>query len=366
MRTRPIRTLLVLPLAAVALAGCSGSSGGATGTSSPSPSPSASTTTAGGSVTQAVQPPGREVCHGRTVPQVVRDIEPSVVTVRTQKGLGSGIVYRKDTVLTDQHVVAVQEGQPAVVPTVELSLADGSTIKGTVTGSDLLTDLAVIHVSGKALPPLTFRSALPQPGETVLAIGSPLGFNSSVTEGIVSAIGRNLPAAQSSLPLVDLIQTDAAISPGNSGGALVDVCGQVVGINEAYIPPQSGAVSLGFATPAVVATNIADQLIKNGTAQHPFLGIRLTNLTPAIASALGTGVRSGVVVVDVLAGGPAAKAGIRRGDVITRLGGHAVASYADLLGTLRTTTPGNDLQVTVDRDGKKKQLTVTVGSRKAG
>jgi len=360
MRTRLLPTLLVLPLAAVALAGCSGSSDDAAGASSPSPSAST------GTVADAVQPPGREVCHGRTVPQMVRDVEPSVVTVRTQNGLGSGIVYRKDTVLTDQHVVAVQEGQPDVVPTVELALADGSTIKGTVTGSDLLTDLAVIHVSGRQLPPLTFRTSLPQPGETVLAIGSPLGFNSSVTEGIVSALGRNLPASQSSLPLVDLIQTDAAISPGNSGGALVDVCGQVVGINEAYIPPQSGAVSLGFATPAVVATNIADQLVKNGTAQHPYLGIRLTNLTPAIASALGTGVRSGVVVVDVLAGGPAAKAGVQRGDVITRLGGHPVSSYADLLGTLRTTTPGSTLKMTVDRDGTKKQLTVTVGSRKAG
>jgi S1-C subfamily serine protease len=290
-------------------------------------------------------------------------VEPSVVTVRTQNGLGSGIVYRKDTVLTDQHVVALQEGQPQTFGHVRLELADGSTIRGTVTGSDLLTDLAVIHVSRSNLPPLTFRTTLPKPGETVLAIGSPLGFNSSVTEGIVSALGRNLPSSNGSPPLVDLIQTDAAISPGNSGGALVDVCGQVVGVNEAYIPPQSGAVSLGFATPAVVATNIADQLAENGKAVHPFLGVQLTELSPQDAQALGTAVKSGVVVVAVVSGGPADQAGVRRGDVITAVNGHQVASFADLLGDLRTTQPGQTVDVRVNRHGQDLTIEVKVGAR---
>jgi S1-C subfamily serine protease len=246
---------------------------------------------------------------------------------------------------------------------VKVALADGSTRAGTVIGSDLPTDLAVVRVQGGGLPPLPFASTLPRQGATVLAMGSPLGFSSSVTEGIVSALGRDLPASSSAPPLVDLIQTDAPISPGNSGGALLDTCGRVVGVNEAYIPPSSGAVALGFATPAVVATHIADQLIAHGQAQHPYLGVRIQDLTPRIAQALHTGVKQGVVVVAVEPGTPAAKAGIRRGDVIVALDGHQVANYADLLGELRATTPGRTAQVTVVRDGTRKTLSVTIGAR---
>jgi serine protease Do len=327
------------------------------------PSTSAASTGSGALVTDAL-PKDPSVCHGASVPDVVRKAEPSVVTVRTQQGLGSGIVYRKDIVLTDQHVVAVQEGQPQVVDQVRIALADGSTTTGKVIGSDLLTDLAVIRVGRDDLPPLTFRSSLPRQGETVLALGSPLGFSSSVTQGIVSAVGRNLPSSSSSPPLVDLIQTDAPISPGNSGGALLDTCGHVVGVNEAYIPPSSGAVSLGFATPSVVATGIADQLIAHGSAKHPYLGVRVTDLTSSIAQALGTKASAGVVVVGVVAGGPADTAGIRRGDVITAIGGHQVVSYTELLGALRTTEPGDTLNVTLDRQGRQVTVQVTVGSRK--
>jgi S1-C subfamily serine protease len=137
----------------------------------------------------------------------------------------------------------------------------------------------------------------------------------------------------------------------------------VVGVNEAYIPPSSGAVSLGFATPSVVATSIADQLIRHGVAQHPFLGINVTNLTPDIARALGTSAKQGVVVVSVVPGGPAARAGIQRGDVIVELGGHSVTDYADLLGELRTMKPGSQVPVTVNRAGRQQQLTITIGSR---
>jgi S1-C subfamily serine protease len=162
---------------------------------------------------------------------------------------------------------------------------------------------------------------------------------------------------------VDLIQTDAPISPGNSGGALLDTCGHVVGVNEAYIPPQSGAVSLGFATPSVVAVPVADQLIAHGQAQHPYLGVQVTDLTPQIAQSLGTKATYGVVVVGVLKGGPAAKAGIQQGDVITALAGHKVENYADLLGRLRLINPGNTVTVRVDRNGSPQTLQVTIGSR---
>jgi serine protease Do len=367
------------------LGGCSTtgsgpSAGGSTSASagqSPSVSPSpfsgasAPSGVPGASVSSSPPPSAVDAANGNpnascpqsSVPDVVAKTEPSVVTVRTQSGLGSGIVFRKNIILTDQHVVAQQEGQPQVVSQVRVELADGSTTSGTVIGSDLLTDLAVIRVGRNDLPPLQFSSTLPRQGETVLALGSPLGFSSSVTEGIVSALGRDLPGSESSLPLVDLIQTDAPISPGNSGGALLDTCGQVVGVNEAYISPQSGAVSLGFATPSVVATDIANQLIATGTAQHPYVGVRVTDLTPSIAQSLGTRAKSGLVVGAVVQGSPAAKAGIRAGDVITELDGKKVGTYAELLGVLRTLKPGNTVPVSLDRRGAPMTLRVTIGSR---
>ncbi len=340
-------------------AGNGGSTAGGTGGTAGGHSAAA----ASGRHLTAAEPQGRAVCKGKAITDIVQKVEPSVVTIQTRQGLGSGIVYRKDIILTDQHVVAVNEGQPQTFKNVQVSLADGTRLTGTVIGSDVETDLAVIKVPRDDLPPLTFRTTLPRQGETVLAVGSPLGFSSSVTEGIVSALGRDLPSSSSTPPLVDLVQTDAPISPGNSGGALVDVCGHVVGVNEAYIPPQSGAVSLGFATPSVVATSIADQLIAKGVAQHPFLGVNVTNLTPDIARALGTSARQGAVVVSVVRGGPAARAGLQRGDVIVKLGSHQVTDYADLLGELRIVKPGTQVPVTVNRSGQEKTLTVTIGSR---
>ena len=366
--SRPVRLLALTAAGAALLAGCSsgGSSGGQPAGPSTSPASAQSAAASNGPHVTKATPAPTAVCDGRSIPDMVSRTEPSVVTVATQNGLGSGIVYRSHYILTDQHVVAVQEGQSQVFGTVKVSLADGSTIPGKVVGSDLLTDLAVVKVQ-RALPPLTFRTNLPRPGETVLAMGSPLGFTSSVTEGIVSALGRDLPAGQSNaLPLVDLIQTDAPISPGNSGGALLDTCGHVVGVNEAYIPPQSGAVSLGFATPSVVAVPIADQLIAHGQAQHPYLGVRVTDLTPQIAQQLGTKATYGAVVVGVVSGGPAAKAGIQQGDVITALAGHRVESYADLLGELRLTKPGQTVPVRVDRNGTTQTVQVTIGSRTTG
>ena len=367
--SRPVRLIALTTAGAALLAGCSSggtSDGQPAGAASTSPASAQSSSPASGPQVTKATPAQTAVCHGRSIPDMVSRTEPSVVTVATQNGLGSGIVYRSHYILTDQHVVAVQEGQPQVVGTVKISLADGSTIPGKVIGSDLLTDLAVVKVQ-RALPPLTFRTNLPRPGETVLAMGSPLGFTSSVTEGIVSALGRDLPAGQSNaLPLVDLIQTDAPISPGNSGGALLDTCGHVVGVNEAYIPPQSGAVSLGFATPSVVAVPIADQLIAHGQAQHPYLGVRVTDLTPQIAQQLGTKATYGAVVVGVVSGGPAATGGVQQGDVITALAGHRVESYADLLGELRLTKPGQTVPVRVDRNGTTHTLQVTIGSRTTG
>jgi S1-C subfamily serine protease len=357
--------ILLVPAAlaalALTLAGCS-SSGGGGGSTQAGASPSS---------VSSGRPTSSDTASGTAcdtpVPQVVTKVEPSVVTVRTPNGLGSGIVYRGDIVITDHHVVAQQEGSQPMFHQVRVSLADGSTTVGTVVGGDLSTDVAVVRTQRTNLPALRFSTALPRQGQTVLAVGSPLGLSNTVTEGIVSALGRDLPAGQGSRQsLVNLIQTDAAISPGNSGGALLDLCGNVVGVNEAYIPPKAGAVSIGFATPAAIAVDVANQILKTGTVTHPFLGVQVTTLTPRIQQALGVKADHGVVVLSVVAGGPATKAGVRRGDVITALGSTRIGSDADLLGALRTTKPGQTVDLHVSRGGKTTTLRITIGSQTGG
>ncbi|MDN5918104.1 MAG: trypsin-like peptidase domain-containing protein [Pseudonocardia sp.] len=289
--------------------------------------------------------------------EVVSRLTPSVVTVRTGEGLGSGVVYRPDIVLTNQHVVTDARE-------VTVDYADGRSSPGVVLATDQVTDLAVIRTARDGLPVPEYRTELPQPGEPVLAIGSPLGFEGTVTSGIVSGLNRQIPgSAAQARALVDLIQTDAAISPGNSGGALLDAAGRVVGINEAYIPPSAGAVSLGFAIPAATAVDIADQLLVDGTATHPYLGVTLARLTPEIRRSLGVSAESGVLVVDVAAGGPAAAAGVRRGDVIVALGDRPVGSVEGLIGALRETEPEQRSSIGVLRDGRRIDSPITIGAQ---
>ena len=247
---------------------------------------------------------------------------------------------------------------------VVLEFADGEQTGGVVLASDVVTDLAVVRSSRTGLPVPEYRVELPRAGEWAVAIGSPLGFQNSVTAGVISGLHRDIPgsAAQSS-SLVDLVQTDAPISPGNSGGALLDAEGRVVGINEAYIPPAVGAVSLGFAIPSATALDVADQLLRDGSAAHPYLGVSITQLTPAVRRGLGVEVEEGALVTGVDRRSPAATAGVRPGDVITELDGKAVRSVEDLLSALRRTRPGAQVPMSVQRGGARQQLTVTIGER---
>lgn len=289
---------------------------------------------------------------------LVERIAPSVVTVRTDIGSGSGVVFRPDVVLTNQHVVGEDT-------TVSIEYADGTSSPGTVLATDAVTDLAVVRTERVGLPVPQYRTELPRPGEIVLTLGSPLGFENTVTAGIVSGLNRQIPgSAAQSRALVDLIQTDAALSPGNSGGALIDTAGRVVGINEAYIPPAAGAVSLGFAIPAATAVDVAEQLLADGTATHPFLGVSLGRLTPVIRQALNIEVETGALVLGVTPGGPAAAAGVRSGDVVVALAGKPVRSVEDLLGALRATEPGQQVPLTIARrGGERQELTVTIGTQ---
>ncbi|MDY7088524.1 MAG: trypsin-like peptidase domain-containing protein [Actinomycetota bacterium] len=291
-----------------------------------------------------------------TLPEVVAKVEPSVVTVLVGEGLGSGVVFRSGgLVLTNQHVVGTSRQ-------VLLALADGSRVKAQVLGTDAVTDLAVLRAERADLPVAPFRSELPQAGETVLALGSPLGFRNSVTAGIISGIGRDIPgSASQSGALVDLLQTDAAISPGNSGGALVDTAGRVVGINDAYLPPSTGAVSIGFAIPSATALDVADDLLDDGKVTHPYVGVIAGRLTPQIVQTLGVGTDRGVLVREAVPGGPAAEAGLTAGDVITGFNGEQVPTVEAFLGALRGVEPGDTATLTFLRSRQEKAVKITVG-----
>jgi serine protease Do len=294
---------------------------------------------------------------GRTPVTRTWRIGPSVVTVQAGQGLGSGVVLRPDVVVTNQHVVGQQRE-------VTIAYADGARSPGTVQATDTVTDLAVVSTERKNLPVPEFRIELPRPGERALAIGSPLGFQNSVTAGIISGLHREIPgSATQTQSLVDLIQTDASISPGNSGGALLDTPGRVVGINEAYIPPTAGAVSLGFAIPSATVVHVADQLLADGTATHPYLGVSLGRLTPDIQQRLGVRTDHGALVVNVDQDGPAAGAGVRTGDVIVEFAGKEVRSVEDLLSGLRQTEPGQNVSMTLARGDARQQVNLTIGTR---
>lgn len=288
---------------------------------------------------------------------LVERVSPSVVTVRRDGGVGSGVVLKSDVVVTNAHVVGEQRD-------VTIVFADGESSSGTVVGTDAVTDLAVVRTERKNLPVPEFRTDLPRPGEIAVAIGSPLGFQNSVSVGVISGLHRDIPgSAAQTQSLVDLIQTDAPISPGNSGGALLDADGRVVGINEAYIPPAVGAVSLGFAIPAATVLDVANQLLSDGQATHPYLGISTGRVTPAIQQMLGVEADRGALVIGVDPGAPAVSAGLRPGDVIVEFAGEPVKAVEDLLGGLRQTRPGAQESVVFIRGGERQETTVTIGSR---
>jgi serine protease Do len=321
------------------------------------------TATLTGCTVTAVEPPAPPAPTTQPGPvagstaDIVARLAPSVVTVRTGQGTGSGVVYRPDIVLTNQHVVG-----DAV--DVVIDYADGTSSPGTVLATDRVTDLAVVRTARTGLPVPEYHTALPRPGEPVLAIGSPLGFEGTVTSGIVSGLDRQIPgSAAQSRALVDLIQVDAAISPGNSGGALLDATGRVIGINEAYIPPAAGAVSIGFAIPAATAVDIAEQLLADGTATHPYLGVRLAPLTPSLRSSLGVAADAGALVTGVEPDGPAAGAGVTAGDVVIALDGRDITSVEDVLDALRDIEPGSATHVTVLRSGERLELPLTITAR---
>lgn len=293
------------------------------------------------------------------IPEIVVEVEPSVVAVETESGEGSGVIWDDEGVIvTNNHVVAG-------ATRIEVALASGARLPARLEAADERGDLAVLRVERDGLPAAEFQPELPRVGELAIAMGNPAGFEQSVTAGIVSGLHRAIPSGGQTPALVDLVQTDAAISPGNSGGALVNADGRVIGINVAYLPPaDTGAVAIGFAIPAGTVLAVVRQLLATGEVKRAFLGVKYgTQVTPDLNQQFGIGVDQGVSVEEVEPGTPAAKAGLEPGDVIVGLDGKPIRTQEDLIGGLNRHQPGDEVTLGIVRDGKRRQLDVTLGER---
>jgi serine protease Do len=280
--------------------------------------------------------------------------EPQQQGPQTVQSLGSGyVIDTEGHIVTNNHVVA--HADKIFVTFV----GDDHNYEAKVVGTDKLTDIAVIKVlhPPKDLHPVTFGdSSKIQVGDWVLAIGNPFGLNSTVTAGIISAKGRHLGSSS----YEDFLQTDASINPGNSGGPLVDLEGQVIGMNSAIYSRSGGNIGIGFAIPSNIIQRIVPQLEKHGKVTRGWLGVYIQKVTDDMASALGLKAPQGALIAQVVDNGPAAKAGIKSGDVILDWNGKPVKTSDDLPFLVAQTRPGAKAKVTVLRDGKKKTLSVTV------
>jgi Do/DeqQ family serine protease len=276
-----------------------------------------------------------------------------------QQGLGSGVMVSSDGyILTNNHVVEGADELNVLLP-------DNREFKAKVIGADPKTDIAVIKIDADHLPTVVLAdSDKLRVGDVVFAIGNPLDIGQTVTMGIVSALGRkNLGLLESVGGYEDFIQTDAAINMGNSGGALVDAKGRVVGINSAILSTSRGNIGIGFAIPIDLAANIMQSLIGTGKVTRGYLGVNTDALTAEIAEQLGIGKDTqGVVITDVKPDSPAAKAGLKRSDVILALNGKAVESLEDLRLLISETAPGTEVAVKLARDGKEQTINVTLGT----
>ena len=271
--------------------------------------------------------------------------------------LGSGVLVSKDGyILTNHHVIESADK-------IEVALADGRHAKGRVIGSDPETDLAVIKIDipNSALPAITFgHSEQAHVGDVVLAVGNPFGVGETVTMGIVSGLKRSHLGLNT---FENFIQTDAAINPGNSGGALVDVNGNLIGINSAIYSPNGGSLGIGFAIPVSTAKKIMEQIIQTGSVTRGWIGVAVQDLTPELAESFKLAEIQGVLIQDVVRGGPADKAGVKRGDVLTMINGKPLTDPTTMLEVISDIAPGKKVPLKLVRKQAELELQVTVGRR---
>ena len=275
---------------------------------------------------------------------------------RREGALGSGVVVTADGyILTNNHVV---EGARQV----EVELTDGRTMKATVVGADAPSDLAVLKVEAKALPILPLGdSDNVRVGDVALAVGNPLGVGQTVTMGIISAKGRATGGGDS---YEDFLQTDAPINQGNSGGALVNTRGELVGINSQILSTSGGNIGIGFAIPSNMAKNVMEQLVSGGAVHRGMLGVTVQGINSDLAGSLGLSGVKGALVSAVSEDSPAEKAGLKRGDVITAIDGQAVKDSNSLRNTVSRLKPGSTVSLTLFRGGQERQVSVRLGEMK--
>ncbi len=340
------RRVWPLLLGAGAVALLAGGAGGAVGF-----------TLAADGTTQPVSAPviaGGPQKDGGSIAAVAAEVSPAVVNIETGTGSGTGFVLRSDGyILTNNHVAG--DGSKLTV-----TFADGSTADATLVGASPGYDLAVIKVDRNGLPVATLgTSADLKVGETVIAIGSPLGLQGTVTSGIVSSLDRPVTAGggdTGETSFINAIQTDAAINPGNSGGPLMDASGRVIGVNSAIASlgsqtgGQAGSIGLGFAIPIDTAQRIANEIMDTGSSQTPVVGVQIDSQYS------GPGAR----IAEVTPGGGADAAGLRVGDVVTAIDGDPVTDSTELVVAIRDHAVGDQVTLTVDRGGSTEDLTVTL------
>lgn len=271
--------------------------------------------------------------------------------------LGSGVLVSPEGyILTNHHVISDADE-------IDVALSDGRKVKAQVIGSDPETDIAVLKIEAKQLPaPITLgKVESVHIGDVVLAIGNPFGVGQTVTSGIVSALGRDHVGINT---FENFIQTDAAINPGNSGGALIDTRGNLIGINTAIYSNNGGSMGIGFAIPVNLAKQVMESILANGSVTRGWIGVEPQNLSKELLESLGLPARTqGVLLSGVLEGGPAAKGGVKPGDVLITVNGNPTKDVRQLLNQIAQIAPGNDAKLKILRKDKELELTVQAGKR---
>jgi len=272
-----------------------------------------------------------------------------------ENSLGSGVIVSADgLILTNNHVISSADQ-------IEVALSDGSKSSATVVGTDPETDLAVLKIDRKQLPAITFsNSDQMKVGDVVLAIGNPFGVGQTVTQGIISALGRNHLGINT---FENFIQTDASINPGNSGGALIDVNGNLIGINSAIYSRNGGSMGIGFAIPVSIAKQVMEQITFNGSVTRGWIGIEAQDITPELAESFNLKNVNGSLIAGVLLDSPADRAGLRPGDILVAIDNKPVTDSQTMLNLIAMLKPKDKATLAILRAGKKMDISLTVGKR---